>query len=99
MVGVYVPPSVTHLVCACSGVRTAFNVPEGAWNSHGGHCNYALGQCIRSTRLQKSADSHSQAFVSTKTIQGVVSGNAFHAPCLAGWSPKRGDDDGEKTPP
>ncbi|KAG8695449.1 Plasma membrane sulfite pump involved in sulfite metabolism [Ceratobasidium sp. 395] len=37
------------------------------------------------------------AFVSTKTIQGVVSGNVFQAPCLAGWSPKRENDDGEKT--
>ncbi|KDN50256.1 hypothetical protein RSAG8_01592, partial [Rhizoctonia solani AG-8 WAC10335] len=27
--------------------------------------------------------------VTCKTIQGVVSGNAFQAPCLAGWSPKR----------
>ncbi|QRW05596.1 malic acid transport protein [Ceratobasidium sp. AG-Ba] len=37
------------------------------------------------------------ALVSTKTVQGVVSGHAFQAPCLAGWSPKRADGDREKT--
>ncbi|CAE6448168.1 unnamed protein product [Rhizoctonia solani] len=35
--------------------------------------------------------------VACKTIQGVVSGNAFQAPCLAGWSPKREEDDAEKS--
>ncbi|CEL57646.1 Sulfite efflux pump SSU1 OS=Arthroderma otae (strain ATCC MYA-4605 / CBS 113480) GN=SSU1 PE=3 SV=2 [Rhizoctonia solani AG-1 IB] len=35
--------------------------------------------------------------VASKTIQGVVSGNAFQAPCLAGWSPKRNEDDSEKS--
>ncbi|CAE6488319.1 unnamed protein product [Rhizoctonia solani] len=35
--------------------------------------------------------------VTCKTIQGVVSGNAFQAPCLAGWSPKREEGDAEKS--
>ncbi|EUC66881.1 C4-dicarboxylate transporter/malic acid transporter [Rhizoctonia solani AG-3 Rhs1AP] len=35
--------------------------------------------------------------VTCKTIQGVVSGNAFQAPCLAGWSPKREEGDVERS--
>ncbi|KAF8761030.1 Voltage-dependent anion channel [Rhizoctonia solani] len=35
--------------------------------------------------------------VTSKTIQGIVSGNVFQAPCLAGWSPKRNEDDSEKS--
>ncbi|CUA76661.1 Sulfite efflux pump SSU1 [Trichophyton rubrum] [Rhizoctonia solani] len=35
--------------------------------------------------------------VTCKTIQGVVSGNAFQAPCLAGWSPNREEGDAEKS--